>query len=151
MSNFKFTAEQRFRYVEQLKGHGNKTRAAAACGIAAETVRQARKKDPTFNDECEEALEAFYDDLESEAVRRARDGVAEPVFYKGVECGEVQRYSDGLMMFLLKGRRRNVFGDKSQVEMTGKGGGPIDLTSTERARLVERLLSEAAGRKGLVD
>jgi hypothetical protein len=151
MSNLKFTAEQRYRYIEQLKGHGNKSRAAAACGIGTETVRRARKEDPAFNEECDEALETFYDNLEEEAVRRGRDGVPEPVFYKGVECGEIQRYSDTLLLAILKGRRRHVFGDKSQVEMTGKDGGPIEMSSTERAKLVEKLLAKAAERKALLE
>ena len=42
--------------------------------------------------------------LEYEAVRRAYHGVAEPVFYNGVQCGSVTKYSDKLLMFLLKAR-----------------------------------------------
>lgn len=146
-----FTPERRARYCELLREHGNKTKAAEMVGVATSTVLTHRKDDPTFASEIEAALEGFYDDLEQAAVVRARDGVAEPVFYKGVECGEVQRYSDTLMTFILKGRRREVFGDKSQVEMTGKNGGPIALTDTDRARLVEKLLADAAARKALVE
>jgi hypothetical protein len=42
--------------------------------------------------------------LEDEALRRAYHGVEEPVFYEGVQCGSVTRYSDKLLMFLLKAR-----------------------------------------------
>lgn len=146
-----FNPERRARFCELLAQHGNRTRAAKAVGVTMNTVRGHRKEDPAFAADMDAAFEEFYDDLEMEATRRARDGVPEPVFYKGVEVGEVQRYSDGLMQFLLKGRRRDVFGDKSQVEMTGKDGGPIEMTSTERAKLVEKLLAKAAERKALVE
>jgi hypothetical protein len=43
--------------------------------------------------------------LEDEALRRAEDGVAEPRFYEGRLCGHVQKYSDTLLIFLLKARR----------------------------------------------
>lgn len=39
---------------------------------------------------------------EQEAHRRAVDGIDEPVFYKGDECGHIRRYSDRLLEFLLK-------------------------------------------------
>jgi hypothetical protein len=149
--NLKFDAEQRYRYCEQLRRHGNKTRAAAACGVSTTTVLTHRKADPTFDEEVAEAMDAYLDGLEEEAARRARDGVPEPVFYKGVECGEVQRYSDSLLMFLLKGRRREVYGDKSQVELTGKDGGPVAYSDAERAQKVEELLKRAAERKALAD
>ena len=44
------------------------------------------------------------DILEAEAHRRAVEGVEEPVgWYKGQAGGTVRRYSDVLLMFLLKG------------------------------------------------
>jgi hypothetical protein len=43
--------------------------------------------------------------LEDEAVRRAYEGWLKPVFYQGRQCGAVRRYSDKLLMFLLKGWR----------------------------------------------
>jgi hypothetical protein len=40
--------------------------------------------------------------LESEAVRRALEGVEVPVFHQGRECGNTVKHSDQLLMFLLK-------------------------------------------------
>ena len=62
--------------------------------------------------------------LEDEAVRRATEGVLEPVFYQGEECGAVRRYSDGLMQFLLRGFRPQKYSSKA--EITGPGGGPLE-------------------------
>ena len=47
----------------------------------------------------------------------------EPVYYQGEVVGQVQRYSDTLLMFLLKGRRPEKFKDRT--ELTGKDGAPI--------------------------
>lgn len=44
----------------------------------------------------------FGDMLEAAAIARAKDGVLEPVFYKGKPCGAIRVYSDGLMVHLLK-------------------------------------------------
>ena len=40
--------------------------------------------------------------LEDEVMRRAKDGVVEPIFYQGQIVGENRRYSDALAMFILK-------------------------------------------------
>jgi hypothetical protein len=55
------------------------------------------------------------DSLEAEAVRRAHEGVAEPVFYQGHICGEVQKYSDTLLIFLMKGANPEKYHDRHEV------------------------------------
>lgn len=65
------------------------------------------------------------DALEDEAIRRASQGTLKPVFYQGVQCGEVREYSDTLMMFMLKARRPERFKERSATELTGKDGAPI--------------------------
>lgn len=65
--------------------------------------------------------------LEDEAVRRAVDGTTKPIFYQGEKCGEVQEYSDSLMMFLLKGLRPDKYRERSAIEHTGPGGGPVTV------------------------
>jgi hypothetical protein len=51
--------------------------------------------------------------LEDEAKRRAHDGIDEPVFYQGEKCGVVRKYSDNLLIFMLKARRREKFSERS--------------------------------------
>jgi hypothetical protein len=74
------------------------------------------------------AFEAAQDEaaqlLEDEAVRRATEGILEPVFYQGRKCGAVPRYSDGLLQFLLRGFRPQKYSSKA--EITGPGGGPLE-------------------------
>ena len=55
--------------------------------------------------------------LEREAWRRAHDGIAEPVFQHGKQVGTIQRYSDNLLMFLLKARAPDRYGTKVDVSM----------------------------------
>jgi hypothetical protein len=65
--------------------------------IGRQTVRDRRLKDPDFDRQVKDALEDAADLLEEEAVRRATRK-AKP--------------SDALLMFLLRGRRPDVFGSK---------------------------------------
>jgi hypothetical protein len=58
------------------------------------------------------AIEIGYGILEDEAIRRAVLGVQEPIYQKGELVGYVTRYSDSLLAFLLKGRRRQIYGEK---------------------------------------
>lgn len=70
------------------------------------------------------------DVLEAEARRRAVEGVDEPAgWYKGEPGGYVRRYSDTLLIFLLKGRKPEVFGDKIRAEHSGPDGGPIETAA----------------------
>lgn len=68
------------------------------------------------------------DVLESEAIRRAHEGTDEPVYFRGTKCGEVRRYPDGLMQFLLRGVKPDKYREK--VEHSGPDGGPIQSQVT---------------------
>ena len=69
------------------------------------------------------AVNDALDSLEEEARRRAHDGWQEPVYQGGKQVGTVQRFSDNLLMFLLKGKRPEVF--RERFEHTGANGGPM--------------------------
>lgn len=64
--------------------------------------------------------------LIDEATRRAKDGVEEPVFYQGMEVGNVTRYSDGLLKFLIQGQNKMY---SSRYELTGANGAPIKISA----------------------
>lgn len=93
--------------------------AARQAGIARNALYLWKKDDPEFAAEWEAALIAGGETLEEEAVRRARDGWDEPVWYQGEQVGTVRRYSDTLMIFLLKGVMPEKYGDRQKVEMSG--------------------------------
>lgn len=132
-------------FLLHLRTSGIVSRSARECGISPGTVSRLREQSFDFNEAVEDAIEEAVDSLEEEAWRRARDGVTEPVYYQGARVGDVQKYSDGLLQFLLKGRRRAVYGDKQ--EITGADGGPLMLDDTTRAARVSSLLELAKQRQ----
>lgn len=151
--------------------------AADVAKVHRQTIVQARKKDPEFDQACIDAMEAGIDYAEKEAFRRAVNGWAEPVIDRGRlmwqyrrevdEAGEeklvpvlgpdgqpipltVNKHSDSLLQFVLKGRRREVYGDKQ--ELTGANGGPVTvLDETAKVARLAALLATAQERKAEQD
>ncbi len=62
------------------------------------------------------------DRMEDEARRRAVDGVEESVFYQGEQVSTVRRYSDTLLIFMLKARRPETYRERSDINSTIQGG-----------------------------
>lgn len=108
--------------IEALAGGKMPAEAAALIGVSIRTLYQW-KRDPEFDLRWREACETAVDLMEAEARRRAIVGVERPVFQGGQEVGRVREYSDNLLIMLMKGRRRDVFGDKTELT----GGATIKL------------------------
>ena len=133
---------------------GNVTQSAEQVGIDRSTHYVWMKADPEYPALFELATEMAGDKLEQEARRRAVHGVSEPVFYQGQVCGTVQKYSDTLLIVLLKGAKGEKYKDRGYVEQVGKDGGPIQQQHTinrtaglpveEKQKLLAELL-EGAG------
>jgi hypothetical protein len=64
----------------------------------------------------DDATDDNTDKLEAEAVRRAVEGDEEAVYYQGKIVGYVKRKSDVMLIFLLKGRRPQVWRDRFDME-----------------------------------
>ena len=82
-----------------------------------------RASDEVFAVAWSEAIDTGTDVLEDEAFRRAYDGVVEPIVSGGRQVMDpdgkpmaVRRYSDSLMVTLLKARRPEKFKDRSVVD-----------------------------------
>ena len=114
-------------FLEKLRGHANVSRAAKAAGVSRKTVYKERSNSTTFAAEWDDAVEEGLDYLEEEARRRAYEGTLKPVYQKGELVGHVREFSDTLTIFLLKGRRPEIYGDRVKQEITGKGGGPVTV------------------------
>lgn len=106
-------------FLAALAATGNVSGSARSAGVGRRTAYDRRAADESFAAAWGEAMETACDALEAEARRRAHDGVRKPVYQGGKKVGEIREYSDTLLIFLLKGRRREVFGDrvKNEVEM----------------------------------
>lgn len=108
--------------IQVVETGGNITRAAELVCLSRKTLYDYRAKDKKFAEAWDEAVDKGIDKLEDEAKRRAFEGVLEPVFYKGDETGYVRKYSDILLIFLLKGHREKY---RERHEITGAGGKPL--------------------------
>lgn len=94
------------RFLAALEQSGNVSEACRLAGVGRSTVYDARRADAAFAADWEGALEASTDALETEARRRAVQGVSRPT-----QWGKVQQYSDVLLIFLLKAARPEKYRD----------------------------------------
>lgn len=92
-------------FLKALANSGIVLVACKTAGIGRSIAYQTRRKNAKFAEQWDDAIEDSLDILEAEARTRATKGTARPVFYQGSKCGEIQEYSDALIMFLLKGGR----------------------------------------------
>ncbi len=97
-------------FLSVLAKTGVVAEAARACGYTdTATLQHFRRKDEDFAEAWDHALEAAANILEEEADRRAKDGVLEPVFYRGGVAGYKTHYSDALLMFRLRGLKPGMY------------------------------------------
>jgi len=104
----------RFSFLQDLRETGNVSAAARHVGKSRAALYRARKQDAAFAAEWDDALEEAADWLELEALRRAVDGTEEGRYFQGEMIGAITRYSDSLLMFLLKARRPQLYGGLRQ-------------------------------------
>lgn len=91
------------KFIAALKSNGgNVSGALRSARISRTTAYQHFKDDPKFAAGWLDALEMSTDELFTEARRRATKGVLEPVYHDGRKVGSVRKYSDTLLIFLLK-------------------------------------------------
>ena len=153
---------------------------AHACkvvGIERSTAYRAAEADEGFRKAWDDAMEEGIDRAEQEAYRRAVVGFEEPVIDKGRlayvyeryvdeegkehyrialdENGQpipltVRKHSDALLALYLKGRRKRVYADRT--ELTGADGGDLKVVDdTARSARVAQLLALAQQRKATQD
>jgi hypothetical protein len=112
MKRLKFTRERQERFLKSLAETGNVTAAVAAAGTGRSRAYELRNADAAFAAAWDQAEETAADALEAEARRRAIEGVQEPLVSAGKlvrdDDGQpiaIRRYSDHLLLALLKARR----------------------------------------------
>lgn len=130
-------------FLDALKATGMVTAACDEVGIGRSTVYDRRESDEEFAAAWDDIVERTTERMESEAFRRAVEGVDEPVYHQGVAVDTVKKYSDTLLIFMLKSRRPEKYRERHQVEHTGPAGGPVDvnvnLDADGRAKLADVL------------
>jgi hypothetical protein len=112
MRKVKLTKELQQRFLEAPAETGSVSTAAAVAGTSRTRVYELRKADPAFAQAWQDAEEVAADRIHDEVIRRAVDGVDEPLVSGGKlirdDKGEpiiVKRYSDQLLLALSKAHR----------------------------------------------
>lgn len=96
-------------FLATLTETGNVTAAAKASGVGRSTAYAWRLADEDFAAQWDSALAEATDRLAYEARRRALEGIEDVRYFKGEPVGTVRRYSDQLLMFLLRAYRPDVY------------------------------------------
>jgi hypothetical protein len=144
------------------------TKAARAARIERALHYRWLVDDPEYPAQFAAAQREAAQILEDEAIRRANEGVLEPLTYKGrfqyktrpkrgadgaivheggrpvlEEYGAplaIRKYSDGMMMFLLRGFLPAKYRENSSVELSGPAGGSIPVADPRLAELTDEEL-----------
>lgn len=164
-------------YLAALREMPVVAHACKAVGIERSTAYRAREADEDFAKAWDEAMEEGVDRAEQEAFRRGVVGFEEPVIDKGRLAYQYERYldeegvehyrirldehgqpipltvrkhSDTMLSLVLKGRRKKVYADRT--ELTGPEGGDLKVVDeTAKAARVAQLLAIAQARKADAD
>ena len=123
----KWTPKKKEEFLDHLRTSCNVTLSARAVGLSRSGAYEFKDKSRNrkFSKEWDEAIAEAIDVLEGECRRRAYSGVAEPIHYKGQRVDTVQKYSDVLLIFLLKAHRPAKYREK--YEISGPDEGPIEI------------------------
>jgi hypothetical protein len=107
-----WTVERQCAFIEALAETGIVEDACRRVGMsrtAADKLRR-RPQGVHFRRAWETAVDYALHRIEENAHRRARDGVARPIFHKGEQIGEWRHYDERLTMFLLRSYRPERYG-----------------------------------------
>ncbi len=103
-------------FLAAFRETGNVRLACKAANVGRSSHYRWFEKDPEYRTAFDQAKEDATDVLEAEAFRRAVEGVEEPTgWYMGEPGGTVRKYSDVLLIFLLKGLRPDRYRERVDV------------------------------------
>jgi hypothetical protein len=121
MKKLKLTKGRQEQFLKTLAETGIVYRAAETAGTSRSRVYALRQQDADFAAAWDEAEQVAADRLEQEAWRRGVEGVAEPLVSGGKVIRDddghpiaIRRYSDQLLIALLRARRPERFRDQGQ-------------------------------------
>ncbi len=124
-------------FIAAFRETGNVCLACEVAKVGRSSHYRWLEKDAEYREAFDVAKEDATDVLEAEAHRRAVEGVEEPVgWYKGVAGGTVRRYSDNVLMFLLKGARPERYRERYEIKGT--------LANLDLRRLPDDLIERLA-------
>lgn len=159
-------------FLSHLAKCGIVARACEAASVTRARVMAMKARDADFAAAFEDAMEQAIDGAEAEAWRRGVEGYSEPLTHQGrisyvqerytADDGTTQyrdaldnsgnpipvtirKFSDPLLALVLKGRRKSVFADRT--ELTGADGGAVKIDSAKKAERIAALFAMAKARR----
>ena len=135
-------------WLDAFRAHGMVSKACEATGCPRSSVYVWRQRDEEFALAWADIEEATTERMEREAYRRAVEGVVDKIHVNsaGEVVGEEIKYSDTLLIFMLKARRPEKYRDNIKVEHAGgiDHRGAVLVTDPELAEEARALLRRAA-------
>jgi hypothetical protein len=128
------TVQRKKDFLDAFRTSGNVVKACEQTTISRQSVYMWRDKDSNFRAAFERAQIESIEHLEKEAHRRAVDGWEEPVFRESGMIGTVRKYSDTLLIFLLKGAAPEKYKDRQDIRHSGGVAIGTSSISTEEER-----------------
>lgn len=116
-------------------------------------IEQWVQNDPEFKWRYAEAQALLADQMEAAAFKRGVQGVDKPVYWQGMEVGQIKEYSDTLLVKLLQAKLPEQYGTARHTLDVGVFGGdqgpmpsPLTLAEVhEAAREFGQVLARRAG------
>lgn len=116
---YKIRHPKKRAFLESFSMLGSITAAAEAAEIHRTLHYKWLEDDADYRDAFGRASELAGDYLESKAIERATEGWEEPVWHQGQQVGAVRKFSNTLLIFLLKGAKPEKYKDRIQQQHTG--------------------------------
>lgn len=105
------TTIKKEKFLADLATTGNISQSCRDLGLSRNSVKFWLKRDRTFQTGYDLAQEEAVERMEQEARRRGVDGSLEPVYFAGHAVGAIRKYSDVLLIFLLKASKPEKYRD----------------------------------------
>lgn len=122
MNNLKFDDNAKLEFLKALDKTGKIGLACQAAGITCKTWREHKLKDPKFFEAVEHTIEVFNQRRAATLEKQAMEGFDEVIFGPTGEKAYRKRYETQLRVLLLKASDRELYADKSQVDINISGG-----------------------------
>lgn len=103
INKISISKKKRRVFLDILGQTGSVKEASLAVGYTSPGyLHKMRREDEQFAAEWDEAIEVAKYTLEDIALDRIKNGIMEPVYYKGMVVGHTPKYNDQLLMFILR-------------------------------------------------
>ena len=124
-------------FLQYFMETANVREACRRAKVNHSTIYRFKADNADFREAFKEAKAIAVENLEGEGFRRAMEGVLEPVYYKGAKVGSIRKYSDSVLIFLLKGNMKSLYGDSTQIY--GDPDAPIKFDDVGRERAMAEI------------